>query len=400
MERHSISLIGFSVFFGSLLGFSVLLALFYASGVFEDERITADRVPTGMEILETYQCQKAETKQILVGGVEDNFDPAGEEPSNPNEKMVRYLVSLEEGRTRSDIVKTYDNPQQDRHFSDRFDIPLRTFSGLVVVSVKELSDLKNDGLSLGYKNDESIPYINYESGYKINVSKLPTAAIWGHHNSVYFAALKDLMTPEQIEDKRSLLEIIRTSDENDGDFFVDIADDTVVDFIGFALCLEPEDDLGTVYSQKHPSRPGEIRDVGPGIIGLNQGTIEGKFCSYAGCLACEAERPLACIKDSNLPLPDTHDPNLKVFWTGGEFKFTPPVRGSSFNTEDDVDAYCSTEFGRDWRALSRHDGWSGGTVSGLGAFPSGYETVWVNVKNSDHHNCWKPRPDYEALDDG
>lgn len=400
MERQSIALIGFSIFFGVLVGFSILLAAFYASGTFDEDSLTAESIPTGMEILNAYQCQKAETKQILVGGVEDNFDPAGVETSNPSGKLLDYLISLEAGRSRSDVAKTYDDPSQDTHFSDRFDIPKRTFNGLIVVRLKELSRLKNDGISLGYKVDDRRPYIDYKFGYRIDVSKLPTSTEWEHHDSLAFASLKNLRIYEPTDEKQTLLDIIRMPNRIESDFFVEIADDSVVDFIGFALCLEPEDDLGTVYGITHVSQPDVTIDLGPGIVGLHLGRVDGQFCAYAGCLSCEARRPVACIKDTNMPLPEQHASYYSFVWTGGEFGFTRPVKGSKFASEDDVNQFCASELGTEWRALSRHDGHWGGSVSGEGTFPRNYENVWVNVKDSDHHNCWKPRPDYEALDDG
>ena len=400
LERHSISLIGFSVFFGVLIGVSILLSAFYATGVFSDDDPVAEAVPTGMEILEDYTCQRAETKQIILGGVEDNFDPAGVERSNPSEDLVKYLVSLKEGRTPSDILKTYDDPRQDTAFSDQFDIPKRTFNGLFVVRINELSGLKNDGISLGYKTSKIPAYIDYGYGFRADVSSLSTATDWENHDTLFFTSLKDLKILRPIDENITLLEVIRTQGVSDGPLFVEIADDTVVDFMGFALCLEPEDDLGMVFGPTHPSDPDVIVDVGPEIAWLTTSRAEGQFCSYSGCLSCESERPVACIRDMNLPLPDGHKPDYSMHWTGGEFEFTTPVKGSKFATEDDVDAFCSTEFGLEWRALSRHDGWSGGGMSGLGEFPSNYENVWVNVKDSDHHNCWKTRPDYEVRDDG
>lgn len=399
LERHSISLIGFSVFFGALVGFSVLLTIFYANGTFSENRPATENVPSGMEILEAYQCRKAETKQMIVGGVEDGFDPAGIEPSNPSEKIIHYVQQQHNAKARSEIVKTYDESIQDRYFSDRFDMPRRTFHGVVVVRLKELSSLKNDGISIGYNPDADKPYVNHQYGYGNRISNLQMSVEWSHHESLFFANLEDLKVSLPSEEKQTLLDVIRTQDDSHGPFFVDIADDTIVDFVGFSLCLEPEDNKGTVYSPHHPTSPRALIELGSGNLGLYTARVEDKICGYGGCLSCEEERPLACIHDTNMPLPDNHIPEYAYLWSGGELDFTKAVKGSSFITEDDVDQFCAAEFGSEWRALSRHDGHWGGSVSGRGTFPADYEHVWVNVKDSDHHNCWTTRPNYEASDD-
>lgn len=351
-----------------------------------------------MDILASYECRKAETKQIVLGGIEDDFDPAGIELSSPSEKQIRYIQEQRNPKNKSEIVKTYDDPRQDRLFSDRFNISKRVYHGLVVLRLEELSGLKNDGITMGFNPDENLPYINAAYGYTERVSNLAGSRDWTHHDSLYFASLDDLKLRSPSEQKETLLDVIRSQAARDGDFFVDISDDTVVDFIGFALCLEPEKHNGTVYSLFEPATPEFYTDLGPGYVGLYTGRVDGEICNYGGCLSCEEKRPVSCIHDSNMPVPKDHDLSRKLFWTGGEIRFTKAVKGSSFATEDDVDQFCAAEFGSEWRSLSRHDGHWTGNLSGKGTFPPDYENVWVNVKDSDHHNCWKTRPDYEQAD--
>lgn len=384
------------MFFGALIGISILLSALYASGMFSEDSSAADSVPTGMEILETYACDRAETKVISLGGAEDYFDLSGSEPSNPSQKSIRYLLGIGENRVKSDVVKTYDDPAQDRLLSDRFEIPKRTFHGLMAVRLKELSDLRNDGINIGYKINPTFPYINRGFGYRIDVSDLPTAKEWDRQDTLFFASLGNLEVGEPTDQIITIIDAIRTQEDTYGDFFVEIADDTVVDFVGFALCLEPEEALGTVYGPKHISKADTRSDMGLGIVGLFQSRVDGYMCSYGGCLSCEARRPVACIRDENMPIPDHHNSDLRQAWTGGEFGFTRAVKGSKFPTEDDVDQFCAAEFGSDWRALSRHDGHWGGLMSGTGTFPPDYDQAWVNLKTSSHANCWETRPDYEA----
>ena len=156
--------------------------------------------------------------------------------------------------------------------------------------------------------------------------------------------------------------------------------------------------MGTVYSNESESKFSGIIDFGEGHTGIGPAEINGEICTYGGCLSCEEERPLSCMHDLNLPIDEKNYPaEYKHMWSGGEIAFTKAIKGSSFETEDDVNKFCAQEFGAGWRAASRHDGHSGGYISGIGEFPLNYDNVWVNVKTAPHANCWKLRPSYEAV---
>ena len=384
--------------FGALIGLSALLVVLYLNGVFHTASEPVTRL-SGMERLEAYSCHKSETKQIITGGVEDYFDTSNIEPSNPSDKIIRYIQGFDEDRTRSDIIKNYDEKLLDKYFADRFDISERTYHGLFIIRLEELSGLKNDGLAIGYNPHPDQPYISNSHGYRISISDLFQSKIWASEDNLYSAQLGDLTIGETSESNKTVLDVIRSRQKTDGEFFVDVADDTRVDFVGFALCLEPEEKKGTVVNTTPAVKPLDTIEFGDNIIALHFARVKGKVCSYGGCLSCEESRPLACISDENLALPEGYDPNFSNIWSGGKIAFTQSVKGAQFSTEDDVDQFCAKEFGNEWRALSRHDGHWAGQISGYGKFPSDFPNVWVNAKNSSHANCWDFRADAKDVND-
>jgi len=61
-----------AVLIGAILGAMILNSLLYD----EDDSLVASIVSpplTGMETLFQYRCSKAESKQVILGGIEDNY---------------------------------------------------------------------------------------------------------------------------------------------------------------------------------------------------------------------------------------------------------------------------------------------------------------------------------------
>jgi len=115
------------------------------------------------------------------------------------------------------------------------------------------------------------------------------------------------------------------------------------------------------------------------------------------CMSCEEELPVACIFDDDRPAPESLRDGYKQYWSGAEIKFTKPVAGDYFATEDDVDAYCAGHFGENWRHLNIKDGHAQGTLIANGKALENYSEYWVGVKDQPHFNCWDLRPDYEDI---
>lgn len=396
MGRHSISLVVFCLMFGFLLGLAGFLSMAYLGGFVEPEEAEAAPVlqqyATATERLEKYRCRAAETKMIIMGGTEDGFDPAGEELTTLSKSVKHYLAKAGAVATMS-----YDDPAQNRFFSDAFDIPTRTFHGIIALRMEERSRLKNDNTSFGFMDSREHKVSNRV--YSSSVSKLletwqkGTNYIWEDLDSLHVWNFEE---SDQAADKvtglshLTLLDAIRAN--NGRQFEVQVADDTIVDFIGFALCLEPEVHKGSVFKKAHYTGVGSTYDFGPDFISLYSSSQ-----GYDGNTLCSEKRPLPCIDDQNLKAPDVFSEFTHQLWSGGYIKFTEPVAGIQFKTEEEVDAFCAAEFGADYRGLNKKDGnWQGAMV-GYGDYPVGYDEYWVTYKDSPHHNCWSLRSDYEDV---
>lgn len=394
MQRQSLSLIIFSVVLGFVCGIAILLWLATSIGLVGEttEPLTSEskaRPLTGMERLENYRCSAGETKQVLIGGIEDNYDPAGNEIADHSVYTDRYT---EDAKT---YYNNYDDATQNRGFIDSFDIPKDTFHGMFVIRLKENSRNKNDQLALTYFANDPLEFKDKSIGLGELISGLKQNPNWSHDDDLYWTELEDLML-FKADGKGTqvgpFLDAIRAGQELP--LALRIIDDTQVDFAGFAICLEPQPHEGYIYSPHSYNTLNPIVEFGPNILGLWPSKVAGEMCEPWGCLSCREERPVTCIKDENLEAPDFPHEIYEAAWTGGTLKFTRPVQGDSFETEDDVHAFCQAEFGEEWRVLSRHDGnWEGSLIS-YGEAPTDYNEYWVAFKDQPHANCWKLRDDY------
>lgn len=400
MQRHSISFVSFCLFFGVLIGAAGLLSFALITGLIEPESQSGEPENTFMsatERLETYRCRPAETKYIVMGGIEDNYSPDGEETAvvNPGHKRWENLTDYK--------YRDYDELGLDKRFTDDFIIPTGTYHGIIAIGLKEIASIKNDGLMLSITSESLLEQRLKRFLHLSNPAELKGAG-WQQTDSYYWADLEKLAIKTFDEtqyvpkvDFPHLLSGIR--DQKPNEFFnVEISDDTLVDFIGFALCLEPEEKKGFVFSPTHYFSNKHVENLPAGHIYLTNAVIDGKICGTGGCLSCELERPVACIKDENLPVPDDYG-EVRLMWSGGYIDFTPAVSGSSFATEDDVDRFCAKHFGDSWRHLNGKDGRWEGHIIGLGQTPKNHTEFWVGFKDGPHHNCWDIRPEYKAEND-
>lgn len=403
LGRHSISLVIFCMVFGFLIGLAGFLGMAFLGGFVETEEAEAvaagPQYASATEHLEKYRCRSVEEKRIFMGGIEDGYDPAGDEPAVLSESLENHLDDLKEfyAQVPGERTKAYDDPAQDRYFVDIFDIPKRTFHGMIALRMEDLSSISNDGMRIGYMKRHTLT--EEDAIYQVKVSDVQN--IWSTGNNYVWADLNDLKISKYENNKdgiavitglthNSLLDAIRLN--GDKPLQVEIADDTIVDFVGFALCLEPADHRGSVFSRSHILGAESTLNFGDGFVSLY-----GNSPTSAGNLSCEERRPLACINDQNLKAPDVFTEYTNIIWSGGYIKFTPPVKGNKFKTEDDVDAYCASEFGEAFRSVNMKDGTWMGAMVGLGTYPEGYDDFWAGYKDSPHHNCWSLRQDYDDL---
>jgi len=211
----------------------------------------------------------------------------------------------------------------------------------------------------------------------------------------------EIHTPSAPETISSVADYIRHSATPLQQVSVSIVEDTQVDFMGLALCLGPEEDMGMVYALRDWDYYGRTPDFNENTIPkdytvIDIAIIDSKPCHiYTGCYSCEKALPLACFeyqdaRISELPLTLNH------MWSGGEVRLTKPIAGNQFDTADDVHKFCRLSFGDRWRALSRHEASPHGRILTKLRSPLNSSLFWIDVKGNNggqHSNCWAQRPE-------
>lgn len=327
---------------------------------------------TGMALLRAYACSRGESKVVLVKGIEDDFSPAGDEPA-----FLR--PGLDNARWRSIGAGSYDQSGRDRHFVDSLRAPARIRNGLFVIGLKPLAvaDNGNDGISISDNTSTS--------RFSAFIAEVPARSGWKREGALHYARLDGIMlnAPHPMRES-SLLDLLRGGAQPQ---WVDVIvhDDTSVDFIGLAACVEPPPGKGT------PLMTNNIQPAA-GIVALtcHGGPADWPVCNpYVGDTPCETELPVACLLPGRNPAPsELVAAGLDAVWSGGDIALTEPVPAARFLDIAEVDAFCTARFGRDWRTLAPHDGFPNGGVSGRGQAPAVPVRAWVDHVNQPYATCW------------
>lgn len=346
--------------------------------------IGATTPASGMDILRAYECRRGETKSIIVRGVEDNHSPAGEEP-----------IFIREGRRNPDVQSyftngSYDQVQPDRRLTDSFRAPSNTASGLFLLRLKSVGDNQNDTLAIGDLTAMTRAGSRGDRFGKM-IADLSMAPGWSREGEYYFGEFDSIRLQEVAADGRlkptvTLLSFIRAG-AAEGWVDYTVQDDTSVDFVGIALCLEPAPGKGLTLS---PFKE-QLKPL-PGVVALTcffGGQNEQMCDPYVGDTACSSQLPVACIRPDGRPVPKAligH--NAGTSWSGGQLAFTEPVAGSRFANFRQVDSFCAAQFGTGWRTARWHDGTSNSDIAGRTASISPQSRVWIDIADSPYATCW------------
>ena len=158
-----------------------------------------------------------------------------------------------------------------------------------------------------------------------------------------------------------------------------------------AVCVEPTERKGLTYTELKTGYDSKDEFL---LLTCDQ-ELKARTCNpvYGDTLCTEA-RPVACYQDNGRPspklsadIPPYEKDKIQKHWIGGDLKFTPAIRGDSFETLSDVNQYCTQSFGSGWRVLSYHDGGTKAVVTPRSA--NGPETrVWLDIKDQPRGTCW------------
>ena len=132
-----------------------------------------------------------------------------------------------------------------------------------------------------------------------------------------------------------------------------------------------------------------------GVIYLGCGYTKGvgNQCNpYTGDTSCEAELPLLCFYDAGLGKPvNLKDSTYRPLWSGGIVATTDRVKGSSFTTIADANAYCAQKFGVGWRVAEFHESW-GWYFKAYGNVGNNWNQsnrrFWVDIDDQVYGTCW------------
>jgi hypothetical protein len=329
------------------------------------------RPATGMSILEGHPCLRAEKKRVLVRGVEDGFSSLGEEA----------------GRRRSDLPPAspgisvradYDSATPDAAFADYFELPARVASGVLVIRMRAIGDNSNDWITIGDASTPKDPARVFSRVIR-NFDAARTRT--GDIHAISFKALK-------LDNGDGFLDFINGSDE-DRTVDVIISDDTSVDFIGAAYCEPPQTHGGLTLEHDEG-----LRVQAPDFAVFGCDGAAGFRCDpFLGDASCDDEFPMLCFRDAETPAPKAWlgHPSAGLFtrgWSGGEVAGTAPVLGRRFQTIDEADGYCATEFGEGWRVAEWHLGGSTRQISAAAGGRPFSGRYWIDIRGQPYATCW------------
>ncbi len=391
-----------SLTLGALIGALVILGGAYLGGYIQPEADAGNSSrsfhTTATNIINDFTCFPGETKDVFLGGLEDDYAPGGEAEIPVSDIM--FDMAKVAGRPVSEVFRQYDQGSQNRTFQTYFNVSPLITRGVFVVKMRGLSSFQNDGLTIGILDSV---YFDAKPGFGIQIADMNASTGWAVHDDIHSARFANIEQSLFEDYPNTLLEFIQSGPDKLDKFGVRIADDTQVDFIGVATCNRPDKALGVAYSN---GRMDPRLDNQPypepwpdGLSFLSLTSQETAVCSaYVGCIPCETKQPVACFKFTGAPAPESAL-EMARHWAGGDIRYSSPVKGSRFATEDDVNAFCASEFGEGWRVLSHHEGGAHSVALLNGPEPPDNTRVWVSIKSLRHSNCWAQRPEFGVGDD-
>ena len=366
------------------------------SNLFQAANSGVDDAGAGLKMLSEFHCPFGTTKEILLNGVDDNFALGNPEPSRRSERLMHLPGHTANFPNKRD----YDELGKDKVFIDYFELPLNVYRGLFVTRILPSDDYGLDYITLGDFSDMGPGFKKlHQSTFAIWLNNFESATNWNSTPSgIYSVRLEDINFQSNfpkddeifIRDFDGLIPYLKAQNENPV-IEVLVSDDTAVDFIGMAVCVEPTERKGLTYTELKTGYDSKDEFL---LLTCDQ-ELKARTCNQVyGDTLCTEARPVACYQDNGRPspklsadIPPYEKDKIQKHWIGGDLKFTPAIRGDSFETLSDVNQYCTQSFGSGWRVLSYHDGGTKAVVTPRSA--NGPETrVWLDIKDQPRGTCW------------
>lgn len=357
---------------------------------------TIDSFTPGMDKLNALSCRNGETKHMIIGGVEDNYQPGLDTHTPIPAYQEAYTKSLP--TTGSvDVTRGFDEGGQNNQFLDRAYLPPNIQSGLFVIRSRPTAQFDNDILKLSHwiQDTDDGPFYEGDTHW-IALPDAPNKPQWevsGDMLSVPLEAV-DFFSRKTVDrtpttpDLPSLLALSQSAPAP-VEINISMGDDRIVDFYGFAACTAPTENLGVSFQIKEPHKSGAYVELDCVDFGSD------KRCNTnTGNLSCDAAIPLACFAFNNTPVPAVFTDSQDIeSWSAGSLQFTDPVIGRSIKSQDAAHNLCRAQFGDRYRTANIHDGFAVYRIIAEGRKPDAVE-AWVESKDETYANCWPLRSDY------
>lgn len=339
---------------------------------------------SGTAVIDGFTCHRAETRHVVVRGVEDNFSGQGDEPARPHPRLAGrdFILTLDESR--------FDNVAPDQGLSDYLEFSSRTVSGLIVMKLRPLVNNDNDIIVIGdLTTREAGVHPGRADVFSSRLPQHQASRYWKGAGDLWWVSVSDL----PLASGRSLLEAIQGSD---GRAIIDvhIGDDTAVDFIATVSCESPRNHTGATLRHV-TSNEASARDIAvfTSLRGAPAVSAEHIADPFVGDEPCSKRLPLLCYADRDSPAPEGLPPPMLTdtarHWNGGELAATTPVRGDSFRMVTEADARCAAEFGREWRTAEWADGGFMGSFAGKAGGRRFSGRYWVDIRGQPYATCWR-----------
>lgn len=338
------------------------------------------------QALQSFQCLKAERKVIISSGIEDAYAPGGE-LRRPSNALVDYFAQRIGPKGAVETTRDYDEAGYDSFFIETLAIPKETVSGLFVLRTRPLTTTTNDTLAIG----DLTTFYSHDNNATFLLAEIDANQIWSKTGDILTASLSELDFPNrrQFEDGRmypqthgSLLDFIGAAETSNQNVSILIGDDHIVDFIGVAVCLPPEQNLGLTF---------QVRASAVSVDHVQMSCFDEEKVAqcnvHAGDAPCDQALPIACMKDIQEQPFDLFETEFEDKWTGSEVSFSRPVEGLAFSSASEVHHFCKRTFGDGYRAATNEEVKSLHNYYARGRAPEGGR-AWVHSKTQPYANCW------------
>ncbi len=364
-----------------------LLALAALAGCSLMDSPPAAAPQTALEAADAVRCPRGLNRIVRSGGREDDFDTRDAEPSRiraarlPN-PFLEAIAAAQSGTVR---LRGYDEVGQDRILIDHFELPRGIVSGALVLRYRASGGTDNDKVRIGNLDENAFADgYNRTDGFAYRFAQHPADAAESAagKSTVITVPFDQLDRSERTAFKGSVIDFLNRADRPDTvDFEVD--DDTAVDVAMLVLCQQPEVAMGTTFSEFHAKLAG----LNISFLACSLDKTQAPCNPFQGDRMCTAPLPVACYKPgSRVPTGMTKAGLEDGFAAGGTVRMSVPVAASQFRTISAANAYCTAQFGADWRILEYHDASGGGIITYSDVAPK--TRAWVDVQDQRYGNCW------------